>query len=156
MRQGAQGAWEFHLPYTSEDEYQTGGFVYPFYLLLGKLAPLGLSYPLLYHGARLLSSLLLLIVLAKFIARFVSDQRWQVWTWWLLLFSGGWGLLISLFVNPEIRGLRTHRAGCFCLLHSLRHAACDPGLCAVPDLDRLHAGYDFKPEVQTHPGSCGA
>ena len=98
---GAQGAWEFHLPYTSEDEYQSGGFVYPFYLLLGKLAPLGLAYPLLYHGARLLSSLLLLIVLAKFIARFVSDRRWQVWTWWLLLFSGGWGLLISTFVNPR-------------------------------------------------------
>jgi len=101
MRQGAQGAWEFHLPYTSEDEYQTGGFVYPFYLLLGKLAPLGLSYPLLYHGARLLSSLLLLIVLAKFIARFVGDRRWQVWTWGLLLFSGGWGLLISTFVDPR-------------------------------------------------------
>ncbi len=101
MRQGAQGAWEFHLPYTSEDEYQTGGFVYPFYLTLGKLAPLGLSYPLLYHGARLLSSILLLIVLAKFIARFVSDQRWQTWTWWLLLFSGGWGLLVSLFFNQK-------------------------------------------------------
>lgn len=101
MRQGAQGAWEFHLPYTSEDVYQTGGFVYLFYLILGKLAPLGLSYPLLYHGARLLSSLLLLIVLAKFIARFVSDQRWQVWTWWLLLFSGGWGLLVSTFANQK-------------------------------------------------------
>jgi hypothetical protein len=101
LRHGAQGAWEFHLPYTSEDEYQTGGFVYPFYLISGKLAPLGLSYPLLYHGARLISSLLLLIVLARFIARFVSDRRWQVWTWWLLLFSGGWGLLISTFVNPR-------------------------------------------------------
>ncbi len=101
MRQGTQGAWEFHLPYTSEDEYQTGGFVYPFYLLLGKLASLGLSYPVLYHGARLLSSILLLLVLARFIARFVSDQRWQVWTWWLLLFSGGWGLLVSTFFNQK-------------------------------------------------------
>jgi hypothetical protein len=101
IRQGAQGAWEFHLPYTSEDEYQTGGFVYPFYLVLGKFAPLGLSYPLLYHGARLASSLLLLIVLARFVARFVSDQRWQIWTWWLLLFSGGWGLLVSTFFNQK-------------------------------------------------------
>jgi hypothetical protein len=101
MRQGAQGAWEFHLPYTSEDDYQTGGFVYPFYLILGKFAPLGLSYPLLYHGARLLSSLLLLIVLARFIARFIGDRRWQIWAWWLLLFSGGWGLLVSLFFSQK-------------------------------------------------------
>ncbi|CAG0935065.1 hypothetical protein TFLX_03890 [Thermoflexales bacterium] len=101
MRQGAQGAWDFQLPYTSEDEYQDGNFVYPFYLTLGKLAPLGFSYPLLYHGARLLSSLLLLIVLAKFMARFVADQRWQRWTWWLLLFGGGWGLLVSLFFNQK-------------------------------------------------------
>ncbi|HSD82868.1 MAG TPA: hypothetical protein VLG46_03370 [Anaerolineae bacterium] len=101
MRQGAQGAWNFHLPYTSEAEYQTGDFVYPFYLVLGKFAPLGFSYPLLYHGARLLSSLLLLMVLAKFIARFVTDHRWQIWSWWLLLFGGGWGLLVSLFVNQK-------------------------------------------------------
>jgi hypothetical protein len=101
MRQGAQGVWEFHLPYTSEDEYQGGGLALMFYIVLGKLAPLGLSYPLLYHGARLLSSLLLLIVVAKFIARFVSDRRWQVWTWWLLLFSGGWGLLVSTLIDPK-------------------------------------------------------
>ncbi len=24
-----------------------------------------------------------------------------MWTWWLLLFSGGWGLLISYFINPQ-------------------------------------------------------
>ncbi len=101
MRQGAQGAWEFHLPYTSEDEYQGGGLALMFYIVLGKLAPLGLSYPLLYHGARLLSSLLLLFVLAGFIARFLKDRRWQIWTWWLLLFSGGWGLLVSTFINQK-------------------------------------------------------
>ena len=101
MRQGAEGAWEFHLPYTSEDEYQGGGLALMFYIVLGKAAPLGLPYPLLYHGSRLLSSLLLLIVLAKFIARFITDRHWQSWTWWLLLFSGGWGLLVSTFVSQQ-------------------------------------------------------
>ena len=101
MRQGAQGAWEFHLPYTSEDEYQGSGIALMFYLVLGKLAPLSLSYPLLYHGSRLLSSLLLLIVLARFLARFISDWHWQIWTWWLLLFGGGLGLLVSTFLNPK-------------------------------------------------------
>ncbi len=101
MRQGAQGAWDFHLPYTSEDNYQGGSIIYMDYIVLGKLHSLGLSYPLLYQGARLLSSFLLLSVLARFIARFIQDQRWQVWTWWLLLFGGGWGLLISILVNPQ-------------------------------------------------------
>ena len=100
MHQGAQGAWTFHLPYTSEDEYQGSGLALMFYILLGKLAPLGLSYPLLYHGARLFSSLLLLFVLARFIARFITDHRWQTWTWWLVLFSGGVGLVVSYLINP--------------------------------------------------------
>ncbi len=101
MRQGAQGEWNFHLPYTSEDQYQSGGFVYPFYLILGKLEALGLNDQVLYHTARMLSSILLLIVLSRFITRFISDGRWQLWTWWLLLFSGGWGLLISYLIDPK-------------------------------------------------------
>jgi hypothetical protein len=40
-------------------------------------------------------------VLSRFIARFVSDRRWQLWTWWLLLFSGGWSLLISYLIDPK-------------------------------------------------------
>lgn len=101
MRQGKQGAWNFHLPYTSEDEYQSGGFVYPFYLTLGKLETLGLGDQFLYHTARILSSILLLIVLFHFIARFIQDRRWQLWIWWLLLFSGGWGLLVSYLIDPK-------------------------------------------------------
>ena len=70
--------WEFHLPYTSEDEYQTGGFVYPFYLVIGKI---GLDPALLYHAARLIGSVFLLLMLYRLITRFVPDRRWQVWTW---------------------------------------------------------------------------
>ena len=101
MRQGARGEWNFHLPYTSEDQYQSGGFVYPFYLMLGKLEVLNLNDQFLYHAARILSSILLLVVLARMIARFISGRRWQVWAWWVLLFSGGWGLLISYLIDPK-------------------------------------------------------
>lgn len=71
MRQGAHGAWTFHLPYTSEDEYQAGGVAYLFYLIAGKIG----DSPLVYHTARLLSSIFLLIVLRRFITRFVRDGR---------------------------------------------------------------------------------
>ncbi len=147
---GAQGAWEFHLPYTSEDEYQTGGLVYPFYLILGKLAPLGLSYPLLYHGARLLSSLLLLLVLARFIARFVTDRRWQVWTWWLLLFSGGWGLLVSLFFNQKYVAyeLIAPDAFVFSILYGTPHVIFGFALFLIwigYTLDTLSAATDTQP-----------
>mgnify|MGYP003935436743 CR=1 FL=1 len=35
MRQGAEGAWLFHVPYTPEPH--PGALVYPFYLLIGKI-----------------------------------------------------------------------------------------------------------------------
>jgi len=97
MHQGAHGAWTFHLPYTSEDDYQAGGVAYLFYLIAGKIS----DSPLVYHAARLLSSIFLLIVLRRFITRFVRDERWQLWTWWLLLFSSGWGLLVSYLIDPK-------------------------------------------------------
>ena len=101
MRQGAGGAWLFHLPYTSEDEYQSGGIALMFYIVLGKLAALGLNDQLLYHAARVLSSILLLLVLRRFISRFIQNARWQLWTWCLLLFSSGWGLVVSYFINSK-------------------------------------------------------
>jgi hypothetical protein len=101
LRQGARGAWTFHLPYTSEDAYQTGGVAYLFYLLTGRLAVFGLELDFIYHAARLLSSLLLLIVLWRFIARFVVDARWRLWSWGLILFSGGWGLLASYLIDQR-------------------------------------------------------
>jgi hypothetical protein len=150
MRQSAQGAWEFHLPYTSEDEYQDGGIALMFYILLGKFAPLGLAYPLLYHGARLLSSLLLLIVLASFIARFISDRRWQIWTWWLLLFSGGWGLLISYFINPQYVAyeLIAPDAYLFSILYGPPHVILGLALFLIwigYMLDTLNAAPDTQP-----------
>ncbi len=154
MRQGAQGAWEFHLPYTSEDEYQTGGFVYPFYLVLGKLAPLGLSYPLLYHGARLVQQPPVVDRPREVHRAFRSDQRWQIWTWWLLLFSGGWGLLVSLFVNQKYVAyeLIAPDAFVFSMLYGTPHVILGFALFLI------WIGYVLdltSPEVSEPPGSCG-
>jgi len=101
MRQGAQGAWLFHLPYTSEDEYQSGGAIYLFYLVLGKLTPRFVPLDAAYHAARLIGSALLLWVLYRFIGRLVGDARRRSWAWWLAIFSGGWGLLISTFIDQR-------------------------------------------------------
>lgn len=101
MRQGAQGAWTFHLPYTSEDEYQSGGAIYLFYLVLGKLDPNFIPLDVTYHAARLVGSVGLLWVLRRFIGRLVGDARRCAWAGWLVVFSGGWGLLISTFIDQR-------------------------------------------------------
>jgi hypothetical protein len=72
MRQGAEGAWLFHVPYTPEPH--PGTLFYPLYLLLGKVAALlpggDLTARLVwtYHGARWLFGLALLLTVYRFLA----------------------------------------------------------------------------------------
>ncbi|MGB9593373.1 MAG: hypothetical protein ACPL7R_04465, partial [Anaerolineae bacterium] len=55
MRQGWEGRWLFHLPFTEEPH--DGALVFTFYLALGHTAQvLGLSLPLTFHLARVLAS----------------------------------------------------------------------------------------------------
>ena len=98
MRQGAQGAWLFHLPYSSEETYRYGSAVYLFYLVLGKVP---LDFTFLYHAARLIGSVGLLWLLYRFLKRFIADQRGLMVSWWLVLFSGGWGLLASYLIDQK-------------------------------------------------------
>ena len=94
MRQGAKGAWLFHLPYTTEA--QQGAFLYLYYLVLGKItAALNLSFIAGYHLARLISSLGLLVSGARFIARFATTTRWWLLSWGLMLWGGGTGWVLS-------------------------------------------------------------
>ena len=58
MRLGARGEWLFHIFYTAEPHQPR--LVYPFYLLLGKLAVSFLFAVLVYHLARVLLGALLL------------------------------------------------------------------------------------------------
>src|SRR5512135_1756861 len=55
MNEGAQGAWLFHLPYTSEPHL--GTLFHIFYLLLGKLAAItGLTLIVVFHLARVIAA----------------------------------------------------------------------------------------------------
>jgi hypothetical protein len=96
MRQGFQGEWCFHLPFTPEPH--DGAFIFTYYLALGHLARLlGLSLPLVFHLARAVNGLLLLVVIYWFFAR-LESERWIRRTAFLLAaLSSGLGWLVALF-----------------------------------------------------------
>jgi hypothetical protein len=99
MRQGAQGAWLYHNPYTPEAH--PGTLVYLHYLLLGKLAAWsGLSLEGTYHLARVLCGALLLVVAYLFIARFTPHRAVRRIAFLLIVFSGGLGWVLIVLEQP--------------------------------------------------------
>lgn len=92
MRQGLDGAWDFHLPYTAEPG--PGAFTFVYMLLLGHLARL-LDAPLLtvYHGARAVASLAMFLVAFGLYETLLPDRgpRWLAFV--LTLFCSGVGWL---------------------------------------------------------------
>ena len=95
MRLGARGDWLFRLVYTPE-EHQ-GALVYIFYLLLGKLAAgLGLSHIVVYHLARALLGLGLLLTVYAFTARFTTNVTVRRVAWSLVAIGSGLGWLLTL------------------------------------------------------------
>lgn len=104
MNQGAQGAWLFHLPYTSEPHL--GTLFHVFYLLLGKAAAITALLPpiSLFHLARVISAALFLVVLYRFIAMFVASRAARRLAFLLITFSGGLGWLLILIGQPNWLG----------------------------------------------------
>ncbi len=95
MGQGARGEWLFTLPYTSEPH--RGAFIYPFYLILGKLGALaGLSMNATYHLARLVCALVLFVALYALLARLTTRVAVRKIAFWLCVFSAGLGWLFML------------------------------------------------------------
>ena len=95
MKQGAEGLWLFHLPYTSEAHTPT--IFYFFYLLLGKLSAVtGLSTPLVYHLARVVCDAVLLAVIYRFLTLFTAWRSVRRLAFLLIIFSGGLGWLLLL------------------------------------------------------------
>ncbi len=98
MRMGAQGAWLFHIPYTSEPH--STALLYTFYLLVGKLATLLPGGDLatrvvwVYHGARWVCGLALLATVYRFLAAFTRRVEVRRLAWLLVTCGGGLGWLL--------------------------------------------------------------
>src|SRR5512146_1922181 len=71
MRQGAGGALAFYIPYTPEPH--APGYVFAFYLLLGRIAGwLGLALPVAHHLVKAITTPLLLASAYRFVAHFTG------------------------------------------------------------------------------------
>lgn len=98
MRQGAEGAWLFHIAYTPEPHM--GTLFFPFHLMLGKIAALlpgndlTMQMVWVYHVARWVFGLGLLLTVYRFLAAFTERVavRWVAWL--MVTFGGGLGWLI--------------------------------------------------------------
>jgi len=91
MRQGFERSWRFHLPFTPEQS--PGAYLFLYHLGLGHLARWG-RLPLIgvYHGARILGGIAMLVGIYAF-ASHVSDRRRERGTMFLLTSLGsglGW------------------------------------------------------------------
>ncbi len=103
MHQGARGQWLLHLPFTPEDHPRA--FVHSLYLILGKLAAaLGQPMIVVYHLARLLCGLLLLLTSYLFLSFFTSHRPLRRIAFLLVGFSSGLGWLLLLTGQPGLWG----------------------------------------------------
>jgi len=158
MRQGAEGTWLFHIAYTPEPH--PGTFFFPFHLLLGKAAALLPGGDLtarmvwVYHGARVIFGLGLLLTVYRFLALFTRRVAVRRLAWLMVTFGGGLGWLsVALgqsnwlgsmpldFILPE--------GFTFLVLYALPHIALARTLLLWGILFLLRAwGVGPKPEVQ--------
>jgi hypothetical protein len=96
IRQGSDGNWLFHLTYTPEPH--EGAFIFTFYLALGHLAALlHLSPILIFHLARIVAGLGLLLMAYRFIAGITPQLSERRLAFVLLLTASGLGWLGAIF-----------------------------------------------------------
>ena len=96
IEQGAAGHWLFHLTYTPEDH--PGAFIITFYLALGHIARVtGLSNVIVFHLARLLAGLLLLLMVFRFVAHVTPHSGERRLAFGFVALASGFGWLGILF-----------------------------------------------------------
>jgi hypothetical protein len=103
MRQGAVDGWLFHIVFTSEAH--DGAFLFTPYLAGGKIAALFASPSspdlvdamiLVFHAARVLFGILLILVTYRFIAEFLPKRSLRWLALILICLGGGFGWLLIL------------------------------------------------------------
>ncbi len=99
MQQGLAGQWEFSLTYSPQGG--GGAYIFLFYIFLGHLAGwTGLPLLLVFHLARLLASIGLLVVLWRFFRWLAKDDLDLAWKMFLLAAIGsGLGWLAAIFTG---------------------------------------------------------
>ncbi len=112
MRQGAEGAWLFHIPYTTEP--QRGALLYLPFLLLGKLAGGAAMHEqlvALFHLARIAAGIAMLLAIYRFLASFIESVALRRWGLAAAGFGGGFGWILLAkptypleFTSPEAFG----------------------------------------------------
>ena len=104
MRQGADGAWLWNDPYTSEPH--GGVFLFGFYLFIGHLAGL-LHLPLIaaFHLARITGGVALVLAVDRLACRLLGRQDRRL-ALALVVLGSGLGFIAQLFSNPSIFGHR--------------------------------------------------
>ncbi|MCB0164043.1 MAG: hypothetical protein KDI79_07455 [Anaerolineae bacterium] len=96
IEQGAAGQWLFHLTYTPETH--PGAFIFTFYLALGHVARMtGLPNVIVFHLARLLAGLLLLLTVFRFVAHVTPHPGERRLAFGLIGLASGFGWLGILF-----------------------------------------------------------
>lgn len=140
MRQGAEGGWLFHIAYTAEPHM--GTLFFPFHLLLGKIAallpgghgPAGLTAGLtaqmvwVYHVARVIFGMGLLLTVYRFLAEFTERVAVRRVAWLMVTFGGGLGWLIlglgqSHWLGTEPLDLILPEGFTFLVLYAFPHIA---------------------------------
>jgi hypothetical protein len=96
MRQGVNGSWSFHLPYTSEPG--SDSYIFLFYIFLGNLARwLNISLLTVYYAARFLAGFIM-FCLAYFFYSQLFEEKHLKWSATLLtMFGSGLGWLAVPF-----------------------------------------------------------
>ena len=120
MQFGAQGDWLFHLPYTGQDH--PGAFVLTHYLALGHVAAwTRLPIPLVYHLARALAGVALLLAVYVLITRVTQDLTERRVAFLMVALSSGLGWLAVMFGHFGTSDLVIPESNTFYTLHINPH-----------------------------------